>query len=64
MRRVDFTEPDPALADRRQQLLEARAGNAGAGTAQIVVDHFDRGPAQGARTIGQAHIADVGSRDC
>ena len=45
---------DPALADRRQQLLEARAGDAGAGAAEIVVDHLDRGPAQGARAIGQA----------
>ena len=53
---------DPALADRRQQLLEARAGNAGAGTAQIVVDHFDRGPAQRAHDR-PGHIADVGSRD-
>ena len=45
---------DPALADRRQQLLEARAGDAGTGPAEIIVDHLDGGPAQGASAIDQA----------
>ncbi|HEX6688789.1 MAG TPA: hypothetical protein VF085_09010 [Solirubrobacterales bacterium] len=45
---------DPTLADRRQQLLEARAGDAGAGTAEIIVNYFHGGPAQGACAIDQA----------
>ena len=45
---------DPALADRGEQLLEARPGDAGAGAAEIVVDHLDGGPAQRAGAIGKA----------
>src|SRR5271169_2350423 len=37
---------DAALADRRQELLEPRTGDAGAGTAEIVVDDADGGPAE------------------
>ena len=37
---------DAALADRRQQLLEPRTGDARAGTAEVVVDDADVGPAK------------------
>jgi hypothetical protein len=37
---------DATLANRRQKLLESRTGDAGAGTAEIVVDDADIGPAE------------------
>ena len=38
-----------ALANRRKQLLETEAGDAGAGTAQIIVNDFYSAPAQSTR---------------
>src|SRR5271163_3938651 len=48
---------DPTLADRRQQLLKAGAGDAGTGTAQIIVNHLHGRPTQGTCSISQAVLA-------
>src|SRR6266478_2618740 len=44
---------DAALADRRQQALEARPIDAASRAAQIIVDDLDRGPAELSSTIGE-----------
>ena len=44
---------DPALADRGEQLLEARASDPGTGAAEIIVDHLDRGPAKRTGAVDQ-----------
>ena len=64
-RRLDRDDgADAPLADRGQQLLEARAGDAGAGTAEIVVDHLHGRPIPGRGRDRPGHIAAAGSRDC
>ena len=45
---------DPALADGGEQLLEARSGNAGAGAAEIVVNHLDGGPPERAGAVDES----------
>ena len=50
---IETTGTDAALADRREQLLETRASDTGAGTAEVIVDDFHCAPAQGARPIDQ-----------
>src|SRR5271165_2233035 len=47
----------PALADCGQQAFKARAADARAGTAQIVVDDRDLLPAELTRAIGQSVLA-------
>ena len=47
----------PALADCGQQAFEARAADARAGTAKIVVDDRDLLPAELTRAIGQSVLA-------
>ena len=46
-----------ASADRRNQALEAWPRDPAAGTAEIVVDHLDRGPAERTSAIGEAILA-------
>src|SRR5262245_56951725 len=43
-----------ALADRRQQLIEAGTGNAGTGAAEVFVDHLDCRPAERTRAVNEA----------
>ena len=45
---------DTAVADRRQQPLEARTGDAAAGSSKIVVDDLDGRPAKLLGAIGKA----------
>ena len=45
---------DAPLADGGEQLLEARTGDAGAGAAEIVVDHLDGSPPQRAGAVGES----------
>ena len=45
---------DPPLADRGEELLEARPGDAGAGAAEIIVDHLNGRPAQRPGAIGKS----------
>ncbi len=45
--------PHPSIADGGEQSLEARAGDTGAGAAEIVVDYLDAGPAQRTSAIGE-----------
>jgi hypothetical protein len=54
---------DPPLADRGEQLLEAGAGDTGAGTAEIIVDHLHVRP-QEREHDRPSRIVDAGSRDC
>src|SRR3954471_5780807 len=44
---------DAALTDGGKELLKARPGNAGAGAAEIVVNHLNGGPPQRAGAIDQ-----------
>jgi hypothetical protein len=54
MRHLDCQDrTDAAVADRGHTTLESGAACAAAGSAQIIVDHLDAGPAELTGAIGK-----------
>jgi hypothetical protein len=64
-RRFDrYNCADTPLANRSEQLLKPGSRNTRPGTAQIVVNHFDGGPAEDVSALDQPIFGAVGFQDC